>query len=192
LFEHRNKIYGAYQLRKTYGKRTLISIVSASLMMFGFLFALIPEPSAKIKEAPKIVPTEMIKANVQNIKVEPKKAPLKQVIQHKSISSGGRNNTTIAIVSNGLGGVAPAHNAGPGGGNDDDEFGFPQDPLFVVDTTQTKPKPPAKPFEPFAQFMPEFPWRVQCSGGIHGRKCLLSRANSPIGRRGNRVYFICG
>lgn len=73
VFEHRNKNYGAYQLRKTYGKRTFLSISIASLCMIGFLLALIPEPAAIEIQAPKIVPTELVNANVQKIKVEPKK-----------------------------------------------------------------------------------------------------------------------
>lgn len=188
VFEHRNKNYGAYQLRKTYGKRTLASISIATLCLVGFLFALIPEPVAIEKEAPKIVPTELMNANIQKIKVEPKKVPLKPVLQNKIKSSGGVNNTTLTIVSNGGGGVAPGKNPGPGGGSDDDDFGFPQDPVFELDTTTVRSKPPTKPFEPFAQYMPEFPGGYNALAEYMGENVYYPERIRQLGVEGT-VYI---
>ena len=54
VFETRNKMYGAYTLRKNYGRRTLLSTAMAICLVSGFLFALTLTNKAIEKKAPEV------------------------------------------------------------------------------------------------------------------------------------------
>jgi len=160
VFETRNKMYGAYMLRKNYGRRTLLSTAIAICLVSGFLFALTLTNKAIEKKAPEVQITQLATVRLDEIKIQPKKEPKKQSLVQKA-QGGGVENRTVNIVDNTtkktnvfsrFGGIGL-------GGDDDDFFGFPEDPNFEVDTTTVKKKKNNN-FKTFAQFMPEFPGGV--------------------------------
>jgi protein TonB len=160
VFETRNKMYGAYMLRKNYGRRTLLSTAIAICLVSGFLFALTLTNKAIEKKAPEVQITQLATVRLDEIKIQPKKEPKKQSLVQKA-QGGGVENRTVNIVDNNtkktnvfsrFGGIGL-------GGDDDDFFGFPEDPNFEVDTTTVKKKKNNN-FKTFAQFMPEFPGGV--------------------------------
>ncbi|MFM2226838.1 MAG: hypothetical protein RL664_181 [Bacteroidota bacterium] len=160
VFETRNKMYGAYTLRKNYGRRTLLSTAIAICLVSGFLFALTLTNKAIEKKAPEVQLTQLTTVRLDEIKIQPKKEPKKQSLVQKA-QGGGIENRTVNIVDNTtkktnvfsrFGGIGL-------GGDDDDFFGFPEDPNFEVDTTTVKKKKNNN-FKTFAQFMPEFPGGV--------------------------------
>jgi protein TonB len=160
VFETRNKMYGAYTLRKNYGRRTLLSTAIGVCLVSGFLFALTLTNKAIEKKAPEVQLTQLATVRLDEIKIQPKKEPKKQSLVQKA-QGGGVENRTVNIVDNTtkktnvfsrFGGIGL-------GGDDDDFFGFPEDPQFEVDTTTVKKKKNNN-FKTFAQFMPEFPGGV--------------------------------
>ncbi len=160
VFETRNKMYGAYTLRKNYGRRTLLSTAIGVCLVSGFLFALTLTNAAIEKKAPEVQLTQLATVRLDEIKIQPKKEPKKQSLVQKA-QGGGVENRTVNIVDNTtkktnvfsrFGGIGL-------GGDDDDFFGFPEDPQFEVDTTTVKKKKNNN-FKTFAQFMPEFPGGV--------------------------------
>lgn len=160
VFETRNKMYGAYVLRKNYGRRTLLSTALGICLVSGFLFALTVTNKAIEKKAPEVQMTKLTTVRLDEIKIQPKKEPKKQPLVQKA-QGGGVENRTVNIVDNTtkktnvfsrFGGIGL-------GGDDDDFFGFPEDPNFEVDTTTVKKKKNNN-FKTFAQFMPEFPGGV--------------------------------
>jgi protein TonB len=160
VFETRNKMYGAYTLRKTYGRRTLLSTAMAICLVSGFLFALTLTNKAIEKKAPEVQMTQLATVRLDEIKIQPKKEPKKQSLVQKA-QGGGAENRTVNVVDHTtkktnvfsrFGGVGL-------GGDDDDFFGFPEEPNFSVDTTTVKKKKNNN-FKTFAQFMPEFPGGV--------------------------------
>jgi protein TonB len=160
VFETRNKMYGAYTLRKNYGRRTLLSTAIGVCLVSGFLFALTLTNKAIEKKAPEVQLAQLATVRLDEIKIQPKKEPKKQSLVQKA-QGGGVENRTVNIVDNTtkktnvfsrFGGIGL-------GGDDDDFFGFPEDPQFEVDTTTVKKKKNNN-FKTFAQFMPEFPGGV--------------------------------
>ncbi len=160
VFETRNKMYGAYTLRRNYGRRTLLSTAIGVCLVSGFLFALTLTNKAIEKKAPEVQMTQLATVRLDEIKIQPKKEPKKQSLVQKA-QGGGVENRTVNIVDNTtkktnvfsrFGGIGL-------GGDDDDFFGFPEDPQFEVDTTTVKKKKNNN-FKTFAQFMPEFPGGV--------------------------------
>lgn len=160
VFETRNKMYGAYMLRKTYGRRTLLSTAMAICLVSGFLFALTLTNKAIEKKAPEVQMTQLATVRLDEIKIQPKKEPKKHSLVQKA-QGGGAENRTVNVVDHTtkktnvfsrFGGVGL-------GGDDDDFFGFPEEPNFSVDTTTVKKKKNNN-FKTFAQFMPEFPGGV--------------------------------
>jgi protein TonB len=157
VFETRNKMYGAYTLRKNYGRRTLLSTAIGICMVSGFLFALTLSNKAIEKKAPEVQLTQLATVRLDEIKIQPKKEPKKQSLVQKA-QGGGAENRTVTIVDNTskktnvfsrFGGIGL-------GGDDDDFFGFPEEPNFTLDTTTVKKKKNNN-FKTFAQFMPEYP-----------------------------------
>ncbi len=160
VFETRNKMYGAYVLRKNYGRRTLLSTSIGIFLVSGFLFALTLTNKAIEKKAPEVQMTQLATVRLDEIKIQPKKEAKKQSLVQKK-QGGGSENRTINVVDqtpkktnvfSRFGGVGF-------GGDDDDFFGFPEEPNFAVDTTTVKKKKNNN-FKTFAQFMPEFPGGV--------------------------------
>jgi protein TonB len=160
VFETRNKMYGAYTLRKNYGRRTLLSTAMGICLVSGFLFVLTLTNKAIEKNVPEIQIAQLATVRLDEIKIQPKKEPKKQSLVQKA-QGGGAENRTVNIVDNTtkktnvfsrFGGIGL-------GGDDDDFFGFPEDPNFEVDTTTVKKKKNNN-FQTFAQFMPEFPGGV--------------------------------
>jgi protein TonB len=160
VFETRNKMYGAYTLRKNYGRRTLLSTAMGICLVSGFLFALTLTNKAIEKKAPEVHMTKLATVRLDEIKIQPKKETKKpSLVQNKQ--SVGSENRTVNVVDNTtkktnvfsrFGGVGF-------GGDDEDFFGFPEEPNFSVDTTTVKKKKNNN-FKTFAQFMPEFPGGV--------------------------------
>ena len=160
VFETRNKMYGAYKLRKNYGRRTLLSTAMGICMVSGFLFALTLSNKAIEKKAPEVQLTKLATVRLDEIKIQPKKEVKKHSLVEKQ-QSGGAENRTVNVVDHTtkktnvfsrFGGIGL-------GGDDDDFLGFPEDPNFEVDTTTVKKKKNNN-FKTFAQFMPEFPGGV--------------------------------
>ncbi len=160
VFETRNKMYGAYKLRKNYGRRTLLSTAMGICLVSGFLFALTLTNKAIEKKAPEVQMTKLATVRLDEIKIQPKKVVKKHSLVEKQ-QSGGAENRTVNVVDHTtkktnvfsrFGGIGL-------GGDDDDYFGFPEDPNFEVDTTTVKKKKNNN-FKTFAQFMPEFPGGV--------------------------------
>jgi protein TonB len=159
VFETRNKMYGAYALRKNYGRRTLLSTAMGICLVSGFLFALTLSNKAIEKKAPEVQLTQLASVRLDEIKIQPKKEPKKHSLVQKA-QAGGAENRTVTIVDNTskktnvfsrFGGIGL-------GGDDEDFFGFPENPNFEVDTTTVKKKKKKNNnFKTFAQFMPEFP-----------------------------------
>ena len=160
VFETRNKMYGAYTLRKNYGRRTLISTALGICLVSGFLFALTLSNKAIEKKVPEVQMNQLATVRLDEIKIQPKKETKKHtLVQQKQ--AGGQENRTVRVVDNTttktnvfsrFGGLGL-------GGDDDDFFGFPEEPNFTVDTTTVKKKKNNN-FKTFAQFMPEFPGGV--------------------------------
>jgi hypothetical protein len=141
VFETRNKMYGAYALRKNYGRRTLLSTAMGICLVSGFLFALTLSNKAIEKKAPEVQLTQLASVRLDEIKIQPKKEPKKHSLVQKA-QAGGAENRTVTIVDNTskktnvfsrFGGIGL-------GGNDEDFFGFPENPNFEVDTTTVKKK----------------------------------------------------
>lgn len=160
VFETRNKMYGAYTLRKNYGRRTLLSTALGICLVSGFLFALTLTNKAIEKKAPQVQMTQLATVRLDEIKIQPKKEQKKPSLVQKA-QGGGVENRTVNIVDNTtkktnvfsrFGGIGI-------GGDDEDYFGFPEEPNFSVDTTTVKKKKNNN-FKTFAQFMPEFPGGV--------------------------------
>jgi len=160
VFETRNKMYGAYVLRKNYGRRTLLSTAMGICLVSGFLFALTLTNKAIEKKAPEIQMTQLATVRLDEIKIQPKKEPKKHSLVQKT-QGGGAENRTVNVVDHTtkktnvfsrFGGVGL-------GGDDEEFFGFPEEPNFSVDTTTVKKKKNNN-FKTFAQFMPEFPGGV--------------------------------
>jgi protein TonB len=160
VFETRNKMYGAYTLRKSYGRRTLLSTAMGICLVSGFLFALTLSNKAIEKKAPEVQMTQLATVRLDEIKIQPKKEQKKLSLVQKT-QGGGAENRTVNVVDNTtkktnvfsrFGGVGL-------GGDDEDFFGFPEEPNFSVDTTTVKKKKNNN-FKTFAQFMPEFPGGV--------------------------------
>lgn len=160
VFETRNKMYGAYTLRKNYGRRTLLSTAIGICLVSGFLFALSSTNKAIEKKAPELQLTQLTTMKLDEIKIQPKKEVKKHSFVQKQ-QSGGSENRPVNVVDHTtkktnvfsrFGGIGL-------GGDDDDFFGFPEDPNFEVDTTTVKKKK-SNNFKTFAQFMPEFPGGV--------------------------------
>jgi protein TonB len=160
VFETRNKMYGAYTLRKNYGRRTLLSTAMGICLVSGFLFALTLSNKAIEKKAPEVQMTQLATVRLDEIKIQPKKEQKKQSLVQKT-QGGGAENRTVNVVDHTttktnvfsrFGGVGL-------GGDDEDFFGFPEEPNFSVDTTTVKKKKNNN-FKTFAQFMPEFPGGV--------------------------------
>jgi protein TonB len=160
VFETRNKMYGAYTLRKNYGRRTLLSTAMGICLVSGFLFVLTLSNKAIEKKAPEVQMIQLATVRLDEIKIQPKKEQKKQSLVQKT--QGGRaENRTVNVVDHTttktnvfsrFGGVGL-------GGDDEDFFGFPEEPNFSVDTTTVKKKKNNN-FKTFAQFMPEFPGGV--------------------------------
>jgi protein TonB len=160
VFETRNKMYGAYTLRKNYGRRTLLSTAMGICLVSGFLFVLTLSNKAIEKKVPEVQMTQLAAVRLDQIKIQPKKEVKKHSLVEKQ-QSGGAENRTINVVDHTtkktnvfsrFGGVGL-------GGDDEDFFGFPEEPNFTVDTTSVKKKKNNN-FKTFAQFMPEFPGGV--------------------------------
>lgn len=160
VFETRNKMYGAYTLRKNYGRRTLLSTAIGICLVSGFLFVLTLSNKAIEKKAPEVQRTQLATVRLDEIKIQPKKEPKKQSLVQKA-QGGGVENRTVNVVDHTttktnvfsrFGGVGL-------GGDDEDFFGFPEEPNFSVDTTTVKKKKNNN-FKTFAQFMPEYPGGV--------------------------------
>lgn len=154
-FEHRNKNYGAYVIRRTYGKRTFVSIAVATLFVTGFLLALIPNNEAKPIEVPVITTSELMNLKISPIKIKDDKKVQKKtgVKQEKH----GRSNATVVIENHvNASPKALPKNGGNGMDDDDEIFGFPILPTFSVDTTTTKKTKTIKPAT-FASVMPQYP-----------------------------------
>ena len=160
VFETRNKMYGAYTLRKSYGRRTLLSTAMGICLVSGFLFALTLSNKAIEKKAPEVQMTQLATVRLDEIKIQPKKEQKKLSLVQKT-QGGGAENRTVNVVDHTttktnvfsrFGGVGL-------GGDDEDFFGFPEEPNFSVDTTTVKKKKNNN-FKTFAQFMPEFPGGV--------------------------------
>jgi protein TonB len=160
VFETRNKMYGAYKLRKNYGRRTLLSTAMGICMVSGFLFALTLSNKAIEKKASEVQLTKLATVRLDEIKIQPKKEVKKHSLVEKQ-QIGGAENRTVNVVDHTtkktnvfsrFGGVGL-------GGDDEDFFGFPEEPNFSVDTTTVKKKKNNN-FKTFAQFMPEFPGGV--------------------------------
>lgn len=154
-FENRNKEYGAYQLRKTYGRRTLFSILLATSLVTAFLLILIPHNEAKPEIDPIITTSTMMSLKIQPVKIKENNKVKKQTAAQKE--KHGRSNASVEIV-NQANASPKALPKGGGNGNDDDEeyFGFPTLPTFSVDTTTTKTNRP-RPITTFASIMPKYP-----------------------------------
>ena len=154
-FENRFKQYGAYRLRRTYVRRTFLSVVIATTFFTGFLLALTPENEAKPEIEPVITTSE-----IMSLKIPPVKIKEENKVQKKSGTTQekhGRSNASVEIVNHAN--VSPkALPKGGGNGNDDDEdlYGFPILPSFSVDTTTVKKSRP-KPVSTFASVMPQYP-----------------------------------
>jgi len=157
VFETRNKMYGAYTLRKNYGRRTLLSTALGLCLVSGFLFALTVSNKAIEKKAPEIQMAQLATIRLDEVKIQPKKEAKKHsLVQQKQ--AGGQENRTINVVDNTttktnvfsrFGGLGTA-------GDDEEFFGFPEEPNFTLDTTAVKKKKNNN-FKTFAQIMPEFP-----------------------------------
>jgi protein TonB len=160
VFETRNKMYGAYAIRKNYGRRTLLSTAMGICLVSGFLFALTMTNKAIEKKAPEVQMTQLTSVRLDEIKIKPKKEPKKRVVLKKEIG-GGAENLTVTIVDNTSKKTIVFSRFGGIGlvGDDDDFFGFPEEPNFEMDTTTVKKKKNNN-FKTFAQFMPEFPGGV--------------------------------
>ena len=157
VFETRNKMYGAYTLRKNYGRRTLISTALGICLVSGFLFALTLSNKAIEKKVPEVQMNQLATVRLDEIKIQPKKETKKHTLFQQK-QAGGQENRTVRVVDNTttktnvfsrFGGLGL-------GGDDDDFFGFPEEPNFTIDTTTVKKKKNNN-FKTFAQFMPEFP-----------------------------------
>jgi len=73
IFEGRNKEYGAYQLRKTYNKRLLVSLgVMAGILVFIFLAYVASSAIGSDKDKNKLVVQDV---QLQEVKQEEKKEP---------------------------------------------------------------------------------------------------------------------
>ena len=154
-FENRFKQYGAYQLRKTYVRRTFLSVVIATTFFTGFLLAFTTENEAKPEIKPVITTSELMNLKIPPVKIKEEKKVTKQTGATKE--KHGRSNASVEIVNHTN--VSPkALPKGGGNGDDDDDdlYGFPVLPSFSVDTTTVKKSRP-KPVPTFASVMPQFP-----------------------------------
>ena len=77
IFEHKNKAYGAYELRKTYNRRiTIALVITAALLLFIFLASFVANSIEGPKEA-KLDVKEVVLENIQEEeqRVEPPPPP---------------------------------------------------------------------------------------------------------------------
>ena len=158
LFEKRNKLYGAYLLRKNYDKELLKAIGITALLILGLLLFANPSPSEAVAKSTETeytvtsiaIPTKQPELPKPKIQQPAATQQVKTDVLNANIKTVDRTTTPIA-TQNTTAAIGGQNIQGPVGPH----IQPPQPP--IIDGGGTEPTPPKKEETPLITRRPEFP-----------------------------------